>query len=74
MNLLGKVAKEFGEYVAGEDQRGAPQSARWHCLAGTEALPGHLPSVTCCASSQKTCSAVQVSALRTLQLRICCSA
>ena len=23
MNLLGKVAKEFGEYVAGEDQRGA---------------------------------------------------
>ncbi len=34
MNLLGKVAKEFGEYVAGEDQRGARGTCNDHEARG----------------------------------------
>ena len=72
MNLLGKVAKEFGEYVAGEDQRGildcsgALFGTLLHCIDASRPVP--------VASLQNRRLAVQVSALKMLQLRNCCSA
>jgi len=60
MNLLGKVAKEFSEYVAGEDQRGARGTCNDH-----EAL-GKSP----CSIGRE----LQVYARRMLQWKRCCSA